>query len=80
MSSNENMPIELLGLSVRSYNCLKRNKINTLGELMKLSADEIMKIKNLGQKSAAELFEVIAKNASGQLQQPWIYRKRLMQV
>lgn len=68
MSSNENMPIELLGLSVRSYNCLKRNKINTLGELMKLSADEIMKIRNLGQKSAAELFEVIAKNASGQLQ------------
>lgn len=68
MSSNENMPVELLGLSVRSYNCLKRNKINTLGELMKLSADEIAKIKNLGQKSAAELFEVIAKNASGQLQ------------
>ncbi len=31
MSSNENTPIELLGLSVRSYNYLKRNKINTLG-------------------------------------------------
>ncbi|MBQ8246899.1 MAG: hypothetical protein IJZ42_07180 [Lachnospiraceae bacterium] len=68
MSNNQNIPVELLGLSVRSYNCLKRNKINTLGELMKLSADEIKAIKNLGQKSAAEVFEVIAQNASGKLQ------------
>lgn len=66
MSSNENLPIELLELSVRSYNCLKRNKINTLGELMKLSADEVMKIRNIGKKSAAELSEVIAKNVAGQ--------------
>ena len=69
MNSNENMPIELLGLSVRSYNCLKQDKINTVGELMKLSPDEIIEIKHLGKKSAEELFEVIEKIASGEFQQ-----------
>lgn len=63
----ERLPIELLGLSVRSYNCLKRNKINTLGELKQLSVDEIFAIKNLGKISAAEIIEVIRKYNDGEI-------------
>ncbi len=52
------MNIDELELSVRSYNCLKRANINTVGELVGKSADEMMKVRNLGRKS---LEEVLAK-------------------
>ncbi|QQE78505.1 DNA-directed RNA polymerase subunit alpha [Alicyclobacillus sp. SO9] len=51
------MPIEELDLSVRSYNCLKRAGINTVGELSSRSEDEMMKVRNLGRKSLEEVVE-----------------------
>ena len=52
------MNIDELELSVRSYNCLKRAGINTVGELVNKTADDMMKVRNLGRKS---LDEVLAK-------------------
>ena len=49
------MPIEELELSVRSYNCLKRANINTIGELMLKSEDDLIKVRNLGKKSLDEV-------------------------
>lgn len=51
----ELMPIDVLDLSVRSYNCLRRAGINTLGDLLSISEDELYFIKNLGRKSIAEI-------------------------
>lgn len=47
--------IEYLDLSVRSYNCLKRAGINTVGELIMKDEDEMMKVRNLGKKSLEEV-------------------------
>lgn len=52
------MTIEELDLSVRSFNCLKRAGINTVGDLINKSEDDMMKVRNLGKKS---LEEVISK-------------------
>lgn len=52
------MSIDELELSVRSYNCLKRAGINTVQELTNKTADDMMKVRNLGRKS---LEEVLAK-------------------
>ena len=45
------MTIEELDLSPRSYNCLKRAGINTVGDLTNKTEDDMMKIRNLGRKS-----------------------------
>lgn len=47
--------IEDLDLSVRSYNCLKRAGITTVGELTQKSEEEMMRIRNLGRKSLKEI-------------------------
>lgn len=52
------MSIDELELSVRSYNCLKRASINTVEELINKTAEDMMKVRNLGKKS---LEEVLAK-------------------
>jgi DNA-directed RNA polymerase subunit alpha len=49
------MPIEQLDLTVRSYNCLKREGINTVAELIALTEDELMNIRNFGSKSVDEV-------------------------
>ena len=49
------MPIEDLDLSVRSYNCLKRAAINTVGDLIVKTEDDMMKVRNLGRKSLDEV-------------------------
>lgn len=49
------MTIEELDLSVRSFNCLKRAGINTVGDLINKSEDEMMKVRNLGKKSLEEV-------------------------
>ncbi len=54
----EDTSIDELELSVRSYNCLKRAGINTVGELTKRTAEDMMKVRNLGRKS---LDEVLSK-------------------
>ena len=52
------MNIDELELSVRSYNCLKRAGINTVGELTGMTSEAMMKVRNLGRKS---LDEVLSK-------------------
>lgn len=49
------MSIEELDLSVRSYNCLKRAGINTVQELTEKTEADMMKVRNLGKKSLAEV-------------------------
>lgn len=49
------MPIEELDLSVRPYNCLKRAGINTVGDLMQRTEEEIVSVKNFGRKSLDEV-------------------------
>lgn len=51
--------IEELGLTVRSYNCLKRSGITVVSDLEKLSRDELLSIKNLGASSADEILNVL---------------------
>lgn len=49
--------IEELDLSARSLNCLKRDKIETIGDLLSRTEEDLMKIKNFGQKSLEEVKE-----------------------
>ena len=59
------LPIEDLDLTVRSYNCLKREGIHTVGELLSRSEADLLDIRNFGSKS---IDEVKAKIASMGLQ------------
>ncbi|WP_308545121.1 DNA-directed RNA polymerase subunit alpha [uncultured Sneathia sp.] len=56
-NSYGDMKIEELQLSVRATNGLKRAKINTIGDLAKLSLAELEKVKNLGKVSLKEIIE-----------------------
>ena len=49
------MPIEDLDLSERPRNCLKRAQVNTVGELLQKSEDDLLAITNFGQKSLDEV-------------------------
>lgn len=51
------MKIEDMELSVRSFNCLKRAGINTVEDLCNKTESEMMKIRNLGNKSLVEVHE-----------------------
>lgn len=53
------IPIEELNLSVRAYNCLKRAQINTVADLLDFSEEDLLEIKNFGQKSAEEVIEAL---------------------
>ena len=50
-----NMPIEELALSVRTFNCLKRAGVTKVGELFQKSEEDLLSIKNFGQKALEEL-------------------------
>ena len=52
---------DLEGLSVRSYNCLKRAGINTIGELSEKTEEDMIKVRNLGRKSLKEIKEELEK-------------------
>lgn len=52
-------PIAELDLSVRAYNCLKAANIKSLGELASLEVSDMMKFRNFGKKSLAELEQLI---------------------
>lgn len=51
------MPLEDLGLSSRTLNCLKRAGLNKVGEVLEKSKEELQSIRNFGEKSMAELYE-----------------------
>ncbi len=53
--------IEELDLTVRSFNCLKREGINTLGQLVNLTEHQLMNIRNFGQKSVDEVLEKLTE-------------------
>ena len=59
-----NIAIEELQLSVRAYNCLKKARINTVGDLLKYSPEQLQELKNFGKKSADEVFSTL-KNKLG---------------
>jgi DNA-directed RNA polymerase alpha subunit len=56
----ENFPIEELELGVRSYNCLKRVGIETIGDLVIKTENELAAIPNFGKKSIEEVKETLA--------------------
>ena len=58
----ENFPIEELELGVRSYNCLKRVGIETIGDLVTKSEAELAAIPNFGKKSIEEVKETLASH------------------
>ncbi|HEX3074425.1 MAG TPA: DNA-directed RNA polymerase subunit alpha [Ignavibacteriales bacterium] len=51
--------VDELELSVRSHNCLKAANIKTLGDLVKRDVSEMLKFRNFGRKSLAELTEIV---------------------
>ncbi len=54
-NKGQQLMIEDLDLSVRSYNCLKRAGIQTVDELTQKTEDEMMRVRNLGKKSLKEV-------------------------
>ena len=54
-------PIEDLDLSVRSYNCLKREGVQTVGDLVQKSEQDLLDIRNFGQKSIDEVRDKLAE-------------------
>jgi DNA-directed RNA polymerase subunit alpha len=59
------LPIEDLDFSVRSYNCLKREGIHTVGELITRSEQDLLDIRNFGQKSIDEVKEKLVEMGLG---------------
>jgi len=54
-------PLSDLDLSVRAYNCLKAADVKTLGDLVELEISDMMKFRNFGKKSLAELEQLVAE-------------------
>lgn len=64
-SQEREIYIEKLNFSVRTYNCLKNNNINTVKELLEVSEDELRVFRNLGAKSLEEIKSIVLKLTSG---------------
>jgi DNA-directed RNA polymerase subunit alpha len=58
-------PIEELDLSVRSYNCLKRQGVNTIGQLAECSENDLLNIRNFGAKSIEEVKDKLVQMGLG---------------
>ena len=58
-ASEWDVPVETLNLSVRSFNCLKRAGISKVSELLDMTEDEIIKMRNFGKKSLDEIKQVL---------------------
>jgi DNA-directed RNA polymerase subunit alpha len=56
-------PIDDCGLSVRSVNSLKNSNISTLGDLVRYTEDDLLKVKNVGEKALAEIAELLRREA-----------------
>ena len=55
-------PIEELDLSVRAYNCLKRSGLTTVGAILERSEEELLALRNFGEKSYEELRDKLIEN------------------
>ena len=60
-SPNLMLPIEDLDFSVRSYNCLKREGVQSVGELVQKTEQDLLDIRNFGQKSIEEVKQKLAE-------------------
>ena len=58
-------PIEKLSISNRTYNCLKRNNINTIHDLLNYPKNQFIEMRNLGKKSLDELEQLISDINNG---------------
>ncbi len=58
----QDTPIEQLDLSVRAYNCLKRSGLTTVGAVLEKSEEELLALRNFGEKSYEELREKLLAN------------------
>jgi DNA-directed RNA polymerase subunit alpha len=56
-SPDLDMPIEDLDLSERPRNCLKRAQVDTIGQLLEKTEDDLLAVTNFGQKSLDEVIE-----------------------
>jgi DNA-directed RNA polymerase subunit alpha len=56
------MAIEQLELSQRTYNCLKRSQITKVGQILQMSENELLSLRNFGQKSLVELREKLQEH------------------
>lgn len=56
-----NMSIEECEFSIRSYNCLKRAGVESVGDLVNLTEEQLMKVRNLGRRSYDEIMAKITK-------------------
>lgn len=56
------MPIEQLDLSVRAYNCLKRSGLMTVGAVLEKSEEELLALRNFGEKSYLELRDKLVQH------------------
>ena len=54
-------PIDDFGLSVRSLNSLKNSNIRTLKDLVEFSEDDLLKVKNVGEKALSEIAELLQR-------------------
>ncbi len=54
-------PIEELDLSVRAFNCLKANEIQTVGQLLQKREEELLALRNFGRKSLDEIKEKLVE-------------------
>ena len=54
-------PIDECGLSVRSVNSLKNSSINTLGDLVRHSEEDMLKVKNVGEKALGEIADLLTR-------------------
>ncbi len=68
-TSEWDIPVESLNLSVRSFNCLKRAGISKVSELLDMTEDEIIKMRNFGKKSLDEIKAVLEERGLS-LRQP----------
>lgn len=67
--------IEFLNLSIRRYNCLKYNKINTIGDLVELfKTGDISRTKNLGEKGIQEIKQSLSLIGIGEYYLDAIYK------
>jgi DNA-directed RNA polymerase subunit alpha len=64
-SPNLMLPIEDMDLSVRSYNCPKREGVATVGELVQKTEQDLLDIRNFGQKSIEDVKQKLAEMGLG---------------
>ncbi len=66
------MPIEDMDFSVRSYNCLKREGVTNVGQLVEKTEEDLLDVRNFGQKSIDEVKQKLAEMGLSLRQKEWM--------